>query len=311
MRYKHVLVLLLTSVTPCLVAAQDSPLSQWYNNGISTNPAEVGGTGKLRVHMFYRNQWAKADAGFSYFGAEADMPISKNMACGLMLTNDRTAAFSRPTATGLYSYAVKLNQKSMIRGGISVGAIQKSVSTSDLIFEQDEPGISKSSKISLDAGIGINITSGSLTASASINHLTRPQQGISSESNARMAMKLAFNIAYTYIIKPVTRKNAIEITPNLIFHQHGTQQNLQIGVINHVKGLLTGLACRKNLQSDPPIVIFLIGYRTQDFRIAYSYDAETNNKTNRYGNSHEISLTKLFDTSRKKKHKQIDCPSFF
>ena len=311
MRYKHALALLVTFVMPCLVIAQDSPLSQWYNNAISNNPAEVGSSGKVRAHLFYRNQWAKAEAGFSFYGAEVDMPVSKNMACGLLLTNDRSAAFSKPTATGAYSYTIKLNQKTAVRGGINLGLIQKSVSTSDLIFEQDEPAITKSSKISLDAGIGINLTAANLTASASINHLTKPQQGISSESNARMAMKLTFDIAYTYKIKPLTWKNAIEITPNVIFQQHGTQQNLQIGVINHVKGLLTGLSCRKNLQSDPPTVICLIGYKTQNFRIAYSYDAETIGKTNRYGNSHEISLTKLFDTEKKKKHKQIECPSFF
>ena len=310
MRYKHALVLLLTAFMPCLANAQDSPLSQWYNYAFSTNPSIVGSAGKLRVHLFYRNQWPKADAGFSYYGAEADMPVGKNMACGLLLTNDHAAAFSKPTVTGAYSYTVKLNQKSAVRGGISIGMIQKHVSTSDLTFEQEEPTITKSSKISLDAGIGINLTSGSLTASVALNHLTRPQQGISSESDARTSMKLTFDIGYTYIIKPATWKNGIELTPNVIFQRHDTQQNLQISVINHVKGLLTGLGCRKNLQSDPPTAIFLIGYKIEDFRIAYSYDFETNRKTNRYGNAHEISMTKLFDTGRKKKHKPIDCPSF-
>ena len=310
MRYKHVLALLMAVVMPCLAHAQDSPLSQWYNYAFSTNPSMVGCAGKLRLHLFYRNQWPKADAGFAFYGAEADMPVGKNMACGILITNDKASAFSKPTASGAYSYTIQLNRNTLVRGGISLGMIQKHLSTSDLIFEQEEPTITKSSKISLDAGIGINLTSGNLTASASLNHLTRPQQGISSESDARTNMKLTLDIGYTYKIKPATWKNGIEITPNLIFQQQGTQQNLQISVINNVKGLLTGLGCRKNLQSDPPTVIFLIGYKTKDFRIAYSYDIETNRKTNRYGNAHEISMTKLFDTGRKKKHKQIDCPSF-
>jgi type IX secretion system PorP/SprF family membrane protein len=312
MHHKHVLALLATIAIPFLANAQDSPLSQWFNNSLTTDPSVVGNAGKPRIHLFYRNQWHKADAGFNYYGTEADMPVGKNMGCGILITNDKTAAFSKPTATGAYSYTIKLNQRTTVRGGLSLGVIQKFVNTSDLIFEQDEPAITKSSKISLDAGIGISLVSNGLTASVSVNHLTKPQQGISTESDARTCMKMTFGIGYTYIIKTAKRKNAFEITPNLIFQQHGTQQNLEIGVINHVKGLLTGLSCRKNLQSDPPTVIFLIGYETENkLRIAYSYDVGTNGNTSRYGNAHEISATKLFDIEKKKKHKPIECPSFF
>ena len=290
--------------------AQDSPLTQWFNNKHASNPSMAGAARQLRLNTFYRNQWPKASAGFEYYGASADMPINKNMGVGIGLTNDHGSAFSKPNIFGTYSYTIKTGLQSEVRFGIKIGAVQKYLSAADLKFEQAEYVPRKSSGIKPDAGIGISASTTRFFAGAALDHITRPQLSVGGNVESRTSIKLTVDAGYIHKIRTLNMKKDAEIMPVFIFQRQGTQQNLQFAVIGEVSCILMGAAVRKNFNTDPPISSIILGYRSLDLRIAYNYDFETNKKTTKMGNAHEISITKLFEMKRKEKHKTIDCPSF-
>jgi len=290
-------------------SAQDSPLSQWCNNMLATNPAFAGSADKIRLNIFYRNQWPDSDAGFQYFGGAADMPVAKNMGCGILFSNDKASLFSRRQIEAAYSYNIKADTDKDIYFGIKIGITQKSISSADLVFEQTEI-ISSSASIRPDCGLGAAVMLKNVFASFSAEHLMRPQQSISQNIDSRTNIKLTFDIGYVYNFSPLAKKINVEIMPNIIYQQQGKQQNLQFGVISQVNWMLAGLALRKDIGSNIPTSIITLGYSSLDFRIAYSYDIDMNKKTNKIGNAHEVSITKLFDIKRKEKKKSIECPSF-
>ena len=188
--------------------------------------------------------------------------------------------------------------------------MQKYLSASGLTFEQTEFVANRTSKIKLDAGIGAELSVKNFFAGISFDHLTRPRQEISGEIESRTSIKMTLNAGFVHKIKTADRKKMAEIMPILIFQQHGKQQNLQFSVIGQVNWMVMGLACRKNIGTDAPWSSIILGYRMLDLRIAYSYDIDMNRKTTKFGNAHEISITKLIAMNRKEKHKSIDCPSF-
>ncbi|MBO7496487.1 MAG: type IX secretion system membrane protein PorP/SprF [Salinivirgaceae bacterium] len=290
--------------------AQDSPMTQWFNNQHMSNPSMAGAARQLRLNIFYRNQWPKASAGFEYYGVSADMPINKSMGVGIGMSNDHTSAFSKPSLFGTYSYAIKTGLQSELRFGIKIGVLQKYVSASGLTFEQDEFVPNKSSGVKPDAGIGISASTSKFFAGATLDHLMRPKQNIAGDFESRTYIKMTVNAGYIHQIRTLNTKKEIEIMPVFIFQRQGTQQNLQFAVIGQVDCILMGTSVRKNLSTDPPTSSIILGYKTLDFKIAYNYDIEMNKKTTKMGNAHEVSITKLFDTKRKEKHKSIDCPSF-
>lgn len=295
----------------CLhVGAQDSPLTLWYYNKHFLNPSMAGSADQLRLNMFYRNQWHKSDAGFQFYGASADMPVAKNLGCGIEFENDHASAFAKPSVYGALSYRIKAGQHSEVRYGIRLGIVQKYLSASGLTFEQAENIADKSSGVKPDAGIGASGTVGNFFAGAALDHLLRPRQSIGGNIESRAAIKLTLDAGYICKITTLTHKNVIEITPMVIFQQQGKQQNLQLSVIGQANWLLMGISCRKNLMADMPCSSIILGYSILGFRFAYSYDIDMSRKTTKAGNAHEVSITKLFESRRKEKHKSIDCPSF-
>lgn len=293
-----------------MMIAQDCPISQWYNNVLTSNPSLAGSADKLRLNAFYRNQWAKADAGFSYYGFSTDMPVAKNMGCGIELVNEQTSAFAKPRVLCSYSYKTQASRTATIRYGIKIGVLQEYLNTSGLTFEQEENLPSESSGIRVDGGIGVSANTNNMFVSLDIEHLTRPQQGLSSAVESKTKIRWSLGAGYIYKVKTLTKKNSVEIMPNLQFQRQGAQQNLQLGVISQVNWLMAGIAGRTGFGENIPTLSILLGYKKMDFTIAYNYDMETDKKIAGMGNAHEISITKLFDRKHKEKHKPIECPSF-
>lgn len=310
MPHKFTIIILLIIYVSFEATAQNSPLTQWSNNTLSSNPSLAGSANKIRTNLFYRNQWIKTESGFHYYGVSFDMPINKNTGIGAEITNEHTSAFVEPHFYGTYSYLSKITRNISIRFGIKAGVFQDFINVSDLKFEQEEHITTEASKVKIDAGLGICAVSKDFFVGFIAEHLTKPKQGLSSNVESRTCIKWTVNGGYMFKTKKHSKKSDIEIMPNFIFQLQGAQQNIQIGVISRVDKVLFGTAVRKNISTDSPTASFIIGMKTSDLTIAYNYDIDTNPKTFNMGNAHEISITKLFDQKHKKKRKPIECPSF-
>lgn len=310
MLYKRAITTLVTVCITLATLAQDSPLTQWSNNTLSSNPSLAGSANKIRTNLFYRNQWIKTESGFHYYGVSFDMPINKNTGIGAEFTNEHTSAFIEPHFYGTYSYLSKITRDISIRYGIKAGIFQEFTNVSDLKFEQEEHVTAEASDVRIDAGLGLCVVSKDFFAGLIAEHFTKPKQGLSSNVDSRTCIKWTVNGGYMFKAKKHSKKNDIEIMPNFIFQLQGAQQNIQIGVISRVDKVLFGAAVRKNISIDSPTASFILGMKTPDLTIAYNYDIDTNLKTFNMGNAHEISITKLLDQKHKKKRKPIECPSF-
>jgi hypothetical protein len=63
-------------------------------------------------------------------------------------------------------------------------------------------------------------------------------------------------------------------------------------------------------------VVFLVGYRQENFSIGYSFDATISSLGTASGGSHEVSISYIFDVYRDKRpnykrmKKELSCPKF-
>ena len=86
----------------------------------------------------------------------------------------------------------------------------------------------------------------------------------------------------------------------------GFQQNINWGFSFQYDKLIGGVWIRHNLMANFDAMILSAGYKTQEYKFAYSYDINLGKKTLIPLGAHEISFTMLFGKSKKKKYKSTD-----
>ncbi len=297
---------------------QDAPMSQFYSNLVVLNPAFVGTTNGDRVNLFYRNQWLSTNAGFHSFGASYDKSLSQyNSGVGVIVTNELNGAYISPTIDAAYSYMVKLKQGFFISMGLQGGMAQKYLRSNDLIFEDELNGgvtnevlSSGFSKIVPDFSSGIIAYYNNYYVGFSVDHIAQPFQGVSKSANERLKRKYTGFVGYMYSYNTSLLAQKRVLSPNLLVQIQGLQQNINWGFSFQYDNLVGGLWLRHNLKANFDAMILSAGYKTQSYKFAYSYDINLGKKTTVPLGAHEVSFTMLFETTRKKKHKLVKCPSF-
>jgi len=98
----------------------------------------------------------------------------------------------------------------------------------------------------------------------------------------------------------------VRISPNILYRNQGTFQQLNLGVYVNKGPLWTGVWYRNG-----DAFIVLLGIQTDLVRLGYSYDVTTSQITLATAGSHEISFAMNFKCKPpKKKYRTISCPSF-
>ena len=306
----HLAVLLIFLGTICV--GQDAPMSQFYSNLVMLNPAFAGTSDSDRLNLFYRNQWLRSDAGFQSFGAAYDKNIPEyNSGIGVVLTNEMNGAFITPSIDLVYSYWVKAAPNLYISMALQAGVVQKYLNTSELIFEQAEPGLKSGyNKTFPDFSTGLVAFYKNIYSGISIDHIAQPFQGINKTSNERLNRKYTSFIGYFHYYDSRLKMQQRILSPNILLQIQGYQQNINWGFSFQYDSFIGGLWLRHNLHSNFDALIFSIGFKTQTYKFAYSYDMNLGKKSLIPLGSHEISITTLFETQKKKKHKSIKCPTF-
>jgi hypothetical protein len=90
----------------------------------------------------------------------------------------------------------------------------------------------------------------------------------------------------------------------------GYQQNINWGISFQYDSFIGGLWLRHNLHPNFDALIFSLGFKTKSYKFAYSYDMNLGKKSLTPLGAHEISISTLFETQKKKKYKTIKCPTF-
>jgi hypothetical protein len=106
-------------------------------------------------------------------------------------------------------------------------------------------------------------------------------------------------------------KEVLQLSPNLVFIQQDTYQQLNYGLELIYRNLIGGVWFRQDLKFSYGTAIFSVGYGNDQFRIRYSYDARLSAPDVHIPSlgSHEISMVIIFENINKSnKHKAIKCP---
>ncbi len=307
-------------------SAQDVPYSQFFANQLDLNPAFAGSQYYHRVTANYRNQWPGLGVPFVTYSISYDRHLGKsNSGIGIQVEQDRQmkGALQSTTFTGIYSYLVKLNEEAGIRFGIGAAVIQNNIDLNKLTFpdmidpiygpiyphnSSDDPA--KKSRIAADFSVGVVSFFDKYHFGGSVQHLSEPVVGFTDESNLPMKFTLHAGAEF-----PVTRYGLRHIyctlNPLFMFQKQGSYTQINYGGFADINSFVMGTWFRQNV-GKPSSMIYMFGYDTKTFRIAYSFDW-TFSKLDNVGNgTHEVSLIFLMgEREYRGRKKPIPCPKFF
>lgn len=299
--------------------SQDPEFTQFYANPLYLNPAFAGTHNCPRVNLNYRNQWPSLSGSFVTQSFSYDQNVrSLSGGVGLLITNDIAAkTLSTLNASAIYSYQLKVSRQFSVRVGFQATFFQKKLDWSKLTFgdqidsrrgfvytTNDVPR--GGSKTGVDFSAGIMGFSKNFYFGFAAHHVTEPDESLV-QGESPLPLKLTGHAgAIISLSESKYSTNDAKISPNILFRQQGSFQQLNLGLYI-TRGPLWGGVWYRNGDA----FIALVGLQSDMFKIGYSYDVTTSRLTLASGGSHEISLGLNFTCKPpRKKYRTISCPSF-
>lgn len=307
---KNLIALLL--LLNCLTGnSQDPEFSQYNSASLYLNPGLAGANGCGKAAAGYRNQWPAISGSFQSIYAGYDHYLhGMRGGLGLYYMRDWAGEATLVTDRTALVYAAHLrlfNDKLVIRPGVEIAYIQKTVDWSKLTFgdqidprrgfiyttaEQQQQQFRKNI---VDISSGVFMYSKYVYGGFAAHHLTQPDEGFLGTS--RLPMKLTLHGGG--IISRQDSAARFTFYPHFIYQRQQDFQQLLTGVSMRYKQFICGLAYRVN-----DAAILQLGYQNQLFTAAYSYDNTISALSNATGGSHELMLS--FNILHRKEKKIVE-----
>jgi len=318
--------------------AQDPQFTQFYANPMYLNPAFAGSARCPRVAINYRNQWPALKKTYITSSASYDQHVDMlNGGVGLMVMNDKAGegAIATTNISGVYAYQLNLNRKISMRFGLQGTYVQKRLDWEKLTFgdmidprygfvyetQEVRPNESRSF---MDFSSGMVIYSSKVYGGLAVHHMTQPDEAFIVKGSSKLPMKVTAHVGALLPVGEsagrgyrgnVNKDEGTFISPNLLYQQQGSFNQLNVGMYILHAPIVGGLWYRGNFGKDKFVssdsFIALIGLQQGMFKFGYSYDVTVSSLSNSTGGSHELSLGLQFECKPKKKRfRAISCPSF-
>jgi type IX secretion system PorP/SprF family membrane protein len=334
------LLVLTASFLPEKAQAQDPQFSQFYAAPLYLNPAFAGSARCPRIGINYRNQWPALNKTYITSSVSYDQHVDNlSGGLGLIIMNDKAGdgTINTTSISGMYSYQLNISRDFSIRMGMQATLMQKKLDWDKLYFgDQIDPRYgfvyntqenrpSDLSKSYPDFSAGILAYSSKVYGGVAVNHLTQPDEAFIVEGSSALPMKITAHFGamlpvgdtrvYRYA---ATRAEGTYVSPNVLYQQQGSANQLNLGVYVLKSPMIGGLWMRSNFGGagtaswSGESFIALVGVQKGLFKFGYSYDVTISKLTNNAtAGSHEISLGIQFECRPKKKRfRTISCPSF-
>lgn len=329
---KKLIILLSIFILVHKVEAQDIHFSQFYNTPLIVNPALTGVFGgDQRAMLIYRNQWATVATPYSTFGASFDMRVIDKktsnflMGGGLGIYRDVAgdAGLGITNVALSLSGIIKMNDKQHLTIGIQGGGEQRSIDNPSLIWDEQYDGSGYDPTLSsyetndygqgfsaADMNVGIawvyseskkriiNNDDFSLKLGLAYQHLTK-QELAYGDNPDNLYSKLSF---HGESILSVSNSNT-SFRPSFIYQKQGPSQELLVGTLirysfgfdSKYTGLLNQTALFVGLHARiGDALIPSIGYEITNWKIVFSYDANTSGLTTASNSVGGFELTLIF-----------------
>jgi type IX secretion system PorP/SprF family membrane protein len=305
--------------------AQDPQFSQFYSNPLYLAPSFAGASGGSRICANIRDQWAALPYTFMTYSFSYDHYFSKfNSGFGLLAYKDAAGAGQLGTLSmgAQYSYNFKIAETVYGRPGLHFSyrefglAWDKLKYIDEVMYEggggstEPEP-LAKSRDV--DLALSALVYSKRVWAGVTVDHLLTPNVSLYAAKTKVPVKVSAFGgvelVRKSRLLKP----DEETMTLAYLFKKQGPFTQLDLGVYWFKNPLVLGLWYRGippfNSQRGDAFIL-LIGYKTKNFNIGYSYDVTISNLIGQAIGSHEISMSVKFALPRRTKKGEVPCPEF-
>jgi type IX secretion system PorP/SprF family membrane protein len=326
--------------------AQDPQFSQFYANPLYLNPGLAGNVESARVGVNFRHQWPGIDASFTTYTAFLDYFLEDyNSGIGVLLMRDQQglAGLNSHSLNLNYAYQLSLTDKLTFRPGVSVGVIQRSINRSKLQFADQFNGtgfnpISQTGEdlsglrpiYQFDLGLGGVLYIPNAYLGASVSHITEPTYSFfeDEEQNTYLPMKLSVHGGYVFYLQADNLRRGFDqfgrersITPTFEYKMQGNFKQLSLGAYLTYEPMVFGLWYRglpigglAEVDNNHESAIFLVGLKSGNLNVGYSFDYTLSSLTIQSGGAHEVSAIYNFRLGNSRKPpmnvRRIPCPEF-
>lgn len=310
--------------------SQDPTFSQFYANPLYLSPSFAGATEEYRFGLNYRNQWPSIPKSiFHTYSISFDKAMPNfNSGIGVLATYDVAGSGNLSTTNIglLYSYDFSITKEWHIRPGVNFKFYYLGLDIYKLIFNSQLSGSGTTPSIyppPFESVADVDFTASALAyndriwAGFTLDHLLAPKTSFYGDD---ATVPIKFNLYGGLQLYKKTRlrtklREVLSVALNFQTQSKFTQTD--IGLYYYRDPLIFGLWYRGipflTTQAGDAI-IGLVGFKTSQVHIGYSYDFTISNLINSTGGAHEISLIYEFTSftlgSGKKRIRAIPCPEF-
>ena len=322
-------LLVLSFITFIDSFGQDPTFSQFYANALYLSPSFAGATNEYRFALNYRNQWPAVPGVFNTYSISFDKALTSfNSGIGVLATYDVAGSGNLSTTNIglLYSYDFNVNKDWHIRPGVNFKFYYLGLDIGKLVFNSQITGSGVSPSVTpppfdnvadVDFATSALVYNESTWAGLTLDHLLKPKTSFYGDAST---VPIKLNLyGGTQILKKtrlrVKMQEVMSVAMN--FQKQGKFYQTDLGLYYFKNPLIFGLWYRGIplvTSQAGDAIIGLIGIKTAQLHIGYSYDFTISNLISSTGGAHEISLVYEFNNlslgQLKKRIKAIPCPEF-
>lgn len=308
---------------------QDPTFSQFYANALYLSPSFAGATSEYRFALNYRNQWPAVPGVFHTYSISFDKALTNfNSGIGVLATYDVAGSGNLSTTNiGLiYSYDFNINKEWHIRPGINFKFYYLGLDINKLIFNSQITGSGTSPSVTpppfdnvadVDFASSVLVYNEKTWAGFSLDHLLKPKTSFYG-NDATVPVKFNFYGGAQILKRTRLRQKMQEVLSVAInFQKQGKFYQSDLGLYYYKDPLIFGIWYRGIPLATSQVgdaIIGLIGIKTSQVHIGYSYDFTISNLIGSTGGAHEISIIYEFNNlslgQLNKRIRSIPCPEF-
>ena len=309
-------------------SGQDPTFSQFYANSLYLAPSFAGATEEYRVSINYRNQWPAIPGVFHTYSFSFDKAlINFNSGIGVLATHDVAGSGDLSTTNIglLYSYDFNISEDWHIRPGVTFKFYYLGLNISKLVFSSQMTGSGTVPSVypppfdnvaDVDFATSALVYNDRIWAGITLDHLLAPKQSFYGE-NANLPVKVNLFGGVQMLRRTRLKQKYQEVLSIAMnFQKQAKFYQSDLGLYYYRDPLIFGIWYRgiPFATSQPgDAIIGLLGIKTDQLHIGYSYDFTISNLITSTHGAHEISLVYEFNSFKlgdRARMRPIPCPEF-
>ncbi len=329
---KYIWLILVAGLSTFKIYGQDPHFSQFYANSLYLAPSFAGAIEENRISINYRNQWPAIPGVFHTYSFSYDryLPNFKS-GVGVLATYDVAGSGDlAQTNIGLvYAYDVQLNQEWHFRPGINFKFAHIGLNYGKLIWNSQitAGGITPSVNVppfesvaDIDFAASALFFSDRIWAGFTVDHLLKPKVSLYGDTDTRIPVKVNVFGGYQItrrgrMLRSNKYNEVLSVAANFKYQDSFFQSD--IGLYYYRDPIIFGFWYRGVplvTSQAGDAIIALVGFKTNDVHIGYSYDFTISNLLGSTGGAHEISVVYEFITTtfgaNRRRFRAVPCPEF-